>query len=107
MASEADVIIEAARCYAENHRSLTRSALSVLELRQRLSRCSGQLRYAVRCCPPKDINVYPVVSMPQPVPHPADIGPGLARHELVRLLAEPDGSFAHALDTALQGLPLE
>jgi hypothetical protein len=98
VASEADVIIEAARWYAENHRSLTRSALSVFELRQRLSRCSGQLRHAVRRSPPKDINVHPVVGMPQPVPHAADSGPGLARHELVRLLAKPDSGFAHGLE---------
>jgi hypothetical protein len=38
-ASEADVIIEAARCYAEDHRSLTRSAL-------RSSSCANACRAA-------------------------------------------------------------
>jgi hypothetical protein len=113
VAAETDFIFEAAHRNIEDLAwgarastpSLTSSALSPFELRQAPSRCSGQLRHAIRRCPPKDINVHPVVGMPQPVTHAADIGPGLARHELVCLVAKPDSGFAHALDTAFDGIP--
>jgi hypothetical protein len=64
---------------------------------QRLLRRRGQLGQTVCCRPPKDVDVYLVVGMSEPVAHTADVGPRLAWHELIRLVAEPDDGFAHAL----------
>ena len=72
---------------------------------ERLLRRGGQFGQAVRRCPPQDLDVHPVVGMPQSVAHAADVGPGLAWHQLVRLITEPDGGFAHSLDTAFCGIP--
>ena len=72
---------------------------------ERLLRRGGQFGQAVRRCPPQDLDVHPVVGMPQSVAHAADVGPGLARHEFVGLVAEPDRGFAYALDAAFDSVP--
>jgi hypothetical protein len=54
---------------------------------------------------PNDVDVYAVVGMPQSVPHPANIAPGLARHEFLGAFTEPVGCLADPLDTAFDGIP--
>jgi hypothetical protein len=74
---------------AAQHHSITRSALSAFELRQRPSQ------------PVQARGSSPSAKGYQRPPgrrHAADVGPGLARHELVRLLAKLDSGFAHALE---------
>ena len=43
--------------------------------------------------------------MPQPISHPANISPGLARHELLRTVTKPVRGLADPFNTAFDGIP--
>ena len=43
--------------------------------------------------------------MPQPISHPANISPGLARHKLLGTFTEPVGRLADPFDATFDGIP--
>jgi hypothetical protein len=55
-------------------------------------------------CIPHHIETDAILGMPQTIPHAADIGPGLFRHQLRSLGSKSLGRFADSLKTALDSI---
>jgi hypothetical protein len=56
---------------------------------------------------PNHVQVDPVVSVSQPIAHPANVAPGLVWHQLGCTVAQTVRSFAHTFDATLHGVTQE
>jgi hypothetical protein len=53
---------------------------------------------------PDDVQIEPIISVPQSIAHAADIAPRLVRHQCCRAIAEAVGGLAYALQTTFDGV---
>jgi hypothetical protein len=54
--------------------------------------------------PLNDVAVHLIASRQPPIGHAANVTPGLTWHKFLSSFAEPDNSFTHLLDTALDSV---